>query len=240
MRGFLTGPDRRAVLGAAAGGLLLAAANPRVAQPTESRCGGETDVSATEDMMREHGVLRRALLIYAGSVTRLRTGAGLVDPNALNDTAMLFRTFGEDYHERRLEEAYVFPIVRKAGGSVAALPDVLLAQHKRGREITDYILNVAGKGGIGTGDAGPLAHALGSQVLMFQHHAAREDTVVFPAWKSALSAGQIKEMGETFEDIEHQLFGKDGFDDAVRRVASIEQALGYADLAQFTAPPLPR
>jgi hypothetical protein len=60
---------------------------------------------------------------------------------------------------------------------------------------------------------------------------------VFPAWKDALSAHQLDEKGEKFEEIEHQQFGKDGFEDAVVQIGRIEQALGLADLAQFTAPP---
>jgi hypothetical protein len=47
-------------------------------------------------------------------------------------------------------------------------------------------------------------------------------------------------MGEKFEEIEKQQFGKDGFDDAVEQMGKIEQALGFADLAQFTAPPPPK
>ena len=35
-----------------------------------SKMGGE--VTATEDLMREHGVLRRALLIYTATATKLR------------------------------------------------------------------------------------------------------------------------------------------------------------------------
>jgi len=87
--------------------------------------------------MREHGILRRALLVYAESASKLRTDPGSVDPKALNATAMLFRNFGEDYHEKRLEEGYIFPAVRKAGGPEAGLPDILVMQHNRGREVTD-------------------------------------------------------------------------------------------------------
>jgi hemerythrin-like domain-containing protein len=229
---------RRLVLQAAAGGILLSAGASRLAQAAE-RHGAAAEVSATEDMMREHGVLRRALLIYAETAPRLRADASAIEAEALNDTAKLFRAFGEDYHEKKLEEPYVFPAVHRAGGRAAALPDILIAQHNRGREITDYVLAVTGKGAIKTGDAEPLARALESLVLMYQNHAAREDTVIFPAWKTALSARQMKEMSEKFEEIEHQLFGKDGFEDAVRKVATIEDALGYANIAQFTAPSPP-
>ena len=231
--------DRRSLFVAGTTGLLLAA-SPALAPLAEAH-GDENDVSAVEDMMREHGVLRRALLVYSESAARLRrNGAGATNPLAVNDTAKLFRTFGEDYHERKLEEAYVFPAVRKKGGAAAELADVLVTQHNRGREITDYILSVTGMGSIGTGDAGPLAKAMETFVRMYQNHAAREDTVVFQAWKKAIPPHVMEEMGEKFEKIEHEQFGEDGFEDALRQIAAVEQTLGYADLAQFTAPPPPR
>jgi hemerythrin-like domain-containing protein len=202
--------------------------------------GEEKEVGAVEDLMREHGVLRRALLVYVESVPKLRANPGSLPTDAIARTAKLFRTFGEDYHERMLEEPYIFPAVKKAGGAAAAYVDVLKAQHDRGREITDYILAVTGRGTIGTSDAEPLTRAFESFVLMYQNHTAREDTIVFPAWKGVLSERQLREMGERFEDIEHRQFGKDGYEDAVKQIGQIEQVLGLADLAQFTAPPRPR
>jgi hypothetical protein len=56
-----------------------------------------------------------------------------------------------------------------------------------------------------------VAVALDSIELMYANHAAREDTIVFPAWKDALSDHQLDEMGDKFEDIEREQFGKDGF-----------------------------
>src|ERR1044072_8897075 len=59
------------------------------------------DVTATEDLMREHGVLRRALLVYASAATRLRADPSAVSPEALQKTASLFRAFGEERSEER-------------------------------------------------------------------------------------------------------------------------------------------
>jgi hemerythrin-like domain-containing protein len=211
----------------------------RAAEPGK-KPGQEKEVGAVEDLMREHGVLRRALLVYIETVPRLRAAPGNLPLEPIIRTAKLFRSFGEDYHERKLEEAHIFPVVKKAGGAAAAYVDVLKAQHDRGREVTDYILTMAGKGSIGTSDAEPLARAFEAFVLMYQNHTAREDTVVFPAWKDALSERQLHEMGDKFEDIEHRTFGKDGFDDAAKQIGEIEQALGLADIAHFTAPPPPK
>jgi hemerythrin-like domain-containing protein len=202
--------------------------------PACSKDSDEKEVGAVEDLMREHGVLRRVLLVYAQTVPKLRGDAASIDAASLNKAAKLFHDFGEEYHERKLEEAHIFPRVKQTGGSAANLVDPLLAQHRRGREITQYILNATDSGHIGAVDAEPLARAFEGLVLMYQNHAAREDTIIFPAWKDALSGDELEELGERFEDIEKAQFGGDGFENAVKQIGEIEQVLGFADLTQFT------
>jgi len=89
----------------------------------------EKEVTANEDLMREHGVLRRALLVYRLSAARLRINEKAVAPDGLNKTAMLFRTFGEDYHERQLEEPFIFPAVKQARPALSGLVETLMVQH---------------------------------------------------------------------------------------------------------------
>ena len=178
----------------------------------------EPEVSATEDLMREHGVIRRALLVYTELAQSLRKSPDRVNAAALHKTAQLFRTFGEDYHERMLEEKHIFPIVRKMKGEAAKYPDILVEQHQRGREITEYTLAVTAGSKISVQHGEGLATALEGLVLMYENHAAREDTIVFPAWKKNFSNKQLDELSEQFEDIEHKMFGKDGFEDAEKSV----------------------
>jgi hemerythrin-like domain-containing protein len=225
----------------AAAGLVLAACQKAGSETGDSKNEEKgSDVTATEDLMREHGVLRRALLVYAETVPKLRADASSVSADALQKTAKLFRAFGEEYHEKKLEEAYIFPAVKTAGGAAASLPDILIAQHNRGREITDYLISVTATAKLGPANAENLAQALIGFVRMYEHHAALEDTIVFPAWKATLSEDQLDEMGDKFEEIERQQFGKDGYEDAVKQIAEIEAALGLSDLAQFTAAPPPK
>jgi hemerythrin-like domain-containing protein len=193
-------------------------------------------VTATEDLMREHGVLRRALFVYSEVAVKLRIGSAAASFKALHGTAELFRDFGEDYHEKKLEEAYIFPVVKKTGGEAAAYPDILIAQHNRGRQITDYILTVTEQDK--SRNDQQLALVLESFVRMYRPHAAREDTIVFPAWKQTLTVEQLDEMSDRFEEIEKQQFGEDGFENAVQQITSIEKELGLANLSQFTARPI--
>jgi hemerythrin-like domain-containing protein len=220
-------------VGSLSAGLILSACGrankPSSETQSSSTSNGDAkggEVTATEDLMREHGVLRRALLVYAETAPKLRSNASSVAPDALQKTAKLFRAFGEDYHEQKLEETYIFPAVKQAGGAAAALPDILVAQHQRGREITDYILAVTNGAKLGAANAEPLAQALEALVRMYQHHAAREDTIIFPAWKQTLTEDQLDEMADKFEDIEKQQFGMDGYEDAVKQIGDIEGVWG--------------
>ena len=238
-------PNRRDILRNAAA---LAAATAAISVPgsllvlpvSANAEQTEPEVTATEDLMREHGVIRRALLVYFETVPKLRQNPASVDPSALHQTAQLFRTFGEDYHERMLEEQHIFPLVRKQGGELERYADILTAQHKRRREVTDYVLAVTNGSKISAAHAEPLAKVFETFVLMYENHAAREDTIIFPAWKKNFSNKQLDEISDQFEDIEHKMFGKDGFEEAEKKIGNIEDMLGFADLAQFTPPPPPK
>jgi len=223
---------RRSLALLGAGALLIPAACARPAGAQTGKAAG-----AAEDLMLEHGVLRRAVAIYEQLGGRLIAGDVRFDPRALADTAQLFRDFGEDFHERMLEEALVFPRVARAGGEAAVQVVALQAQHERGREITDYVLAQSRAGRIADPEA--LGRTLRSMAVMYESHAAREDAIVFPAWKTALSEAGYREAGLEFADIERKLFGRDGLADADRRMDVIEKKLGLDDLSRFTAPPPP-
>ena len=207
------------------------------AQPDADRA--DADVSATEDLMREHGILRRALLVYKESATKMRQDISSVPIDALEKTAQLFRVFGEEYHERKLEENFIFPSLKKNKSSATPYVDFLMAQHTRGREITDYILSMTGGDKLPAGTENDFINTLESFVRMYEHHAAVEDTLVFPVWKKSISPEEFDELGAKFEEIEQEQFGEDGFDAALRRMAEIEGSLGLANLDMFTAPPPP-
>lgn len=100
----------------------------------------EEEVTPSEDLMREHGVLNRILLIYDACRTHLISKEQF-DLSVLNNSAQIIRTFIEDYHEK---------------------------------------------------------------------------------------------LGEDFEKKEHELFGIEGFESIVEKVADIEKQLGIYDLSEFT------
>ena len=63
-------------------------------------------IAPEEDLMREHGVLKRVLLVYREVLRRLGDHEEL-KPELLAQAAGIIRNFIEDYHEK-LEENHVF------------------------------------------------------------------------------------------------------------------------------------
>jgi hemerythrin-like domain-containing protein len=190
----------------------------------------EEEVSTNEDLMREHGVLKRVLLIYDEVIRRIHDKVDF-PPQTVIDSANIVRNFIEDYHEK-LEEEHLFPRFRKAG-KLVELVDVLLAQHQAGRRVTARVL--ANVPVLKTQeDRNRLADDLRAFVRMYAPHEAREDTVLFPALHKIVSPHEYDSLGDKFESIERQKFGGDGFEMYVDKVAAIEKQLGIYDLAQFT------
>jgi hemerythrin-like domain-containing protein len=192
----------------------------------------EAEVTPGEDLMQEHAVLERVLLVYDEASRRIEDKTPF-DPALLTSAAGIIRRFVEDYHEKQ-EEEFVFPRLQKAGREVE-LVGILLHQHQRGRQLTDDIVRR-----VQAGVTPELVPLLRSFVRMYRPHAAREGSVLFPAFREVVGREGYEDLGEQFEDREHQLFGAHGFEDTVAEVARIETALGIADLAQFTAPAAPR
>lgn len=230
-RGFLV---RSAALGA--GVLSAGAAYSQVRAKVEIPGAAPEDaeeVAPLEDLMREHGVLRRILLIYEEVARQLESGLGVAAVPAVANSAKIIRSFVEDYHEK-LEEDYVFPRFRRAEKEVE-LVTLLKAQHDAGRAATDRILALATEDALKSSDnRATMTAQIRAFTRMYRPHAAREDTVLFPEFHDTVPAKEYKGLGDVFESRERDLFGEQGFEGVVAQLGKIELSLGIFDLAQFT------
>lgn len=217
--------DRRTLLKLAPAALVTAG---NAAQLFAQQDQEQFEVTPAEDLMREHGLLKRILLIYGEVATRIGAKKGF-PPAVVAESAKIVRDFIEHYHEK-LEEDYLFPRFRKHHVLVE-LVDTLEKQHGAGRTVTERIISaVSAK----SRDNEKLADDLRAFVRMYAPHEAREDTVLFPALHTIISRNEYDALGEDFEKREHQLFGKEGFEGMVPKVAELEKQLGIYDLSQFT------
>jgi hemerythrin-like domain-containing protein len=227
MRGTNERASRRRILmaaGLALGAPAAAAAASPASKRGKPKAGAEEEeeVSPAEDLMREHGVLDRLLLVYEAGAARLEKHDGSAQPT-IAAAADIVARFIQDYHEK-LEEQFLFPRFESAG-KMTELVATLRRQHQRGRALTDDIRH---------GAPGAVVPAIQAFVRMYRPHAAREDTVLFPAFKQLVRGKAYEDLGEQFEDKEHALFGPQGFEGVVTEVEKLERALGIYDLAQFT------
>ena len=222
-------------LAAAGGGLAagIGLSQSAGAAPEEGRPGREAAVPTPgEDLMTDHGLLIRILLIYRRLGALAAAGKALSAPH-LHDSALIIHDYIEAFHEE-LEEAYIFPRLQRAGRLTDTVSTLLL-QHARGRELTQLILASTSAGGMVPARAvQAVSGAMAAFVRMYEPHEAREDTVVYPAFRALLSATEISDLGQHFASLEQRQLGRGGFGALVSRVADIEQALGVYDLNQFT------
>jgi hemerythrin-like domain-containing protein len=190
-------------------------------------------VTAPEDLMKEHGVLNRCLLIYEEGMRRVESGKNDVAPEVFGHTAQLIRKFVEEYHEPN-EERFIFPEFERAKKFVD-LVDTLKTQHRAGREVTAQILNLAQPDKFRLKDNREnLVKACASFIRMYRPHEAREDTVLFPALRTILKPKQVEALGARMEEEEKKVLGDEGFEKSVDQVAALERQLGIYDLPQFT------
>jgi hemerythrin-like domain-containing protein len=221
---------RRWLLGAA--GLCLIAP-PGWAAPQSSagkKSAESVAVTATEDLMREHGVVARLLLIYAAGVRRLGQGED-IDPLVFTQSAETMRDFVHDYHEKN-EEEHVFPRFKTAGRMVE-LVTILAAQHAACRKLTERIIDLAPKSRT-KAERESMIEAMQATITLYQPHAAREDTDVFPTLRSLVTPNEFEAIGEALEKSENEKFGADGFEKVAKRVEALEKRIGINDLSQFT------
>ncbi len=238
--------DRRQFLATSlavgASGLLVPAtfarADDRTAGDADKKSGdekkgdGDEEVPATEDLMREHGVLNRVLLIYEEGLRRLEAKED-ISPAVFQHSATLVRKFVEDYHEK-LEENFIFPEFEKRK-KLGELTKTLRAQHQAGRDVTEVILRLSSGDSFAKDDnRRQLVTTVRQFIRMYRPHEAREDTVLFPAFRKMMSRDRIKDLGDQFEKEEDRLFGNEGFEKTVDQVAEIEKQLGIYELSQFT------
>lgn len=175
-----------------------------LAQKTSEQEQHEQDdeVSANERLMREHGILKRVLVIYDEVIRRIEAKQDFPRQTVVGSVGII-RKFIEDYHQK-LEEEHVFPLFRQYYGGqdvlrlyaqkLLDLVNILHEQHQAGRQLTDRILSTL-KSLKTSDDRQKLARDLRAYIRMYTPHEAREDSVLFPALHVIITRQEYKSLG---------------------------------------------
>ena len=203
-------------------------ATPVLARDAKKKA--EDAISPPEDLMREHAILDRILLIYESGMRRLGQGED-IDPAVFVQSATIMRDFIHGYHEKS-EEELVFPRFKTAG-RIVELVAVLLTQHGAGRKLTERILAAAPQAR-SREPREAMGRDIQALIAMYRPHAAREDTDLFPTLRHLVTSDEYDGIADELEKRERQAFGADGFEKIAKKVAEVETVIGIHDLDVFT------
>ena len=157
---------------------------------------------AIEDLQNEHIAILSSLQILDTFTRRLDRGLD-VQRRDIHDFIGFLKEFADKCHHGK-EEGILFPALIKAGIIEKGGPiGVMLSDHTKGRElIKEMEAAVSGKE-----DHKRFMQAAKNYSSLLQAHIEKENTVLFPAAESALTADQLDRIYEEFEQHELKVIG---------------------------------
>jgi len=224
--------------GLAAGATLVLGQNAWAAQPQKDTSATRTrtdtsekmEASIAEELMRQHAVANRLLLVYDTAVTP-ELGTDKPSGPAVTSAAQMLRSTVDDFHVK-FEEEHIFPLLQKSG-KMGDLINTLREQHAAARTLTDEILKAREEGG-GRPASEALARNIRAYVHMLQAHTAYEETLLYPQIRTVASASQYDQLNKALQDMSRTALGAQGFAGLVTKVGELEKSAGITSLAQFT------
>ncbi len=188
--------------------------------------------TAIELLGEQHGILRRAISILEEIKGGMDARMDL-PPDIIVGTVEVVRRIVVDHHQK-MEDKYIYPVLdsaKKMGGLVG----VLREQHEAGAQMTEILGKLAAD--FSEKDLEKrrtMQNAIHRFSRMYRAHADREETLLFPALRQVVAPRALAKLNDAFSRDDLQLFGQNGFDEAVQKLAGLENALGIGDLAGFT------
>ncbi len=188
----------------------------------------DNKISLGEDLMREHGLMNRMILLYKESASCLGQNPDAKD--VLQKTAKIMKEFIHDFHEEN-EEHDVYPLLTD-NAKLRTLTETMEKQHEVGKQITEYIISATKAG---DPDATALSAMTAAFERMYLPHASLEDTVLWPALQELKGDAFYMKLGADLEKKEEERFGEEYFEKLEAKIEKFEKKLGIGDLAKFTA-----
>lgn len=187
------------------------------------------DITAVEDLMREHSILDGIMLIYEDVIHKLSQGHNNRLLKLVQVCATIVKHFIEDYHEQT-EEKYVFPLLVKNNIEVELINE-LIQQHRISRLITRQIYHLAKD----CKNVSKLIRYIQLFVKMYRVHENKEDLIVFQKFRKMLSEHEYKKMSELFENEEQSvLLPQYQYKEVKEMMDIMMKELGIFDLSKIT------
>jgi len=158
---------------------------------------------AIEDLQNEHQAILSSLQILDTLAGRLHRGLD-VQRRDIHDFIAFLREFADKCHHGK-EEGILFPALVKAGIAEKGGPiGVMLSEHAEGRElIKEMETAISGKE-----DNEKFMRAAKEYSSLLQAHIEKENSVLFPSAERVLTAPQLDQIYDAFEQHERKVIGE--------------------------------
>ena len=188
---------------------------------------GPTPVEMLE---AEHRVIQKMVAAMSVLAERLDGGEDL-DVPLLENIVEFLRTFADRCHHGK-EEALLFPaLVRRGVPSHGCPIGGLTMEHQKGRAMVGELADAIRGHAQGEPPAREnLIKSLRALVTFYPSHIWKEDYLLFPLAGKFLTAEDLRELMEKFEEVEHEL-GIEVHERFTKLVAELERRVSAIDRA---------
>ncbi|WP_230742715.1 hemerythrin domain-containing protein [Methanooceanicella nereidis] len=207
---------------------LVQVSAPRISGRLEK---GLREISATEELSREHAILTRLIIAMENVLTRLSSDMK-TDLTPLNQSALIIKNIVIDHH-MKFEEENIYPKF-KYDKTLMEVADKLQAQHDMARETTKRMLELTKSKKIG--NEKERDELIQSGIMMsdlIRVHIAWEESVLFTALQAALPKSSIEELDRKMLEDEAKFIGDEGLEKLFDDLSRIERAAGTHDISAF-------
>jgi hemerythrin-like domain-containing protein len=184
-------------------------------------------ISPTEELCIEHAMLDRIML--AMDQTLKMAGSRKADLSPLKQACAMIRQVVDEHH-MKIEEEEVYPKFED-DRVLAPMIEDFEEQHDEARKMVDRLEELAEAG---KPDTAELRRVFMDFRDMMMAHAAREETVLFPAMQGTWSDDELDALKEAQEEDEKKLLGDDADEKVFKMLGDIEAAAGIESVGDFT------
>ena len=163
------------------------------------------EMRPTEDLMNEHRVIERMLVVVSRAADRLNEGRE-VGSEVFVGAADFFKNFADRCHHGK-EEKLLFKKMMERGVSGEVGPiAVMLREHEDGRAHVRKIAELSARKLDERSRTELIKHAKAYVDLLGQH-IQKEDNILYPMANQILTSEDQKELEKGFDEVEEKIMG---------------------------------
>jgi hemerythrin-like domain-containing protein len=187
-------------------------------------------ISATEELCIEHAMLDRIFLAMDHTLKMAGSGKK-ADLSPIKKACGMIEAVVNQHH-MKIEEDEIYPKFAR-DAMLSPLVEEFKVQHDEARKMVARIDQLSRTAG-GKANIDELNAVFTDLKDMLTAHAAREETVLFPAMQGTWAEKDLKALKETQEEHEEKLLGKDAGEKIYAMLGDVEASAGIDSVRDFT------